>query len=360
MSVPFSNAFRGRTVLVTGHTGFKGSWLCAWLHRLGARVAGYSLDIPTQPSHYEAAEIGALLAESHEADIRDRSRLTGVAEAAKPDVIFHLAAQSLVRESYATPAETFEANVMGTVNVLESVRRLSNPCAVVMVTSDKCYDPAYLPAGGHVESDPMGGRDPYSASKGAAELVVAAYRRSFFENSRVRVASVRAGNVIGGGDWAADRILADAARALASGQPLVVRNPDAVRPWQHVLEPLSGYLMLAEKLMQSPDTRWTTGWNFGPMPGDDVPVRRLADLFCAAWGGGSWKPAAQAQTFKEERVLGLNIEKAMRDLGWRPRWRLERAVEETARWYKTYASRQGGMRAVTEKTIADYENLDHG
>ena len=359
MAVSFSNAFRGKTVLVTGHTGFKGSWLCAWLHRMGARVAGYSLGIPTQPSHFEAANIRALLAEHYEADIRDKARLERVIGELKPDVIFHMAAQALVREGYATPAETFEANVMGTVNVLESVRLLARPCAVVVITSDKCYDPAHLQAGGHAEDDAKGGRDPYSASKGAAELVVDAYRRSFFENSDIRVASVRAGNVIGGGDWAADRILADAARALACGEPLVVRNPDAVRPWQHVLEPLNGYLMLAEKLMQSSDARWTTGWNFGPMPGDGVPVRRLADLFCAAWGGGSWRPAAQAQMFKEERLLGLSIDKAMRELGWHPRWRLERAVEETARWYKTYYAREATMRDLTEKTIADYEGSSH-
>ena len=360
MTISFLNAFRDKTVLVTGHTGFKGSWLCAWLHCLGARVAGYSLGVPTQPNHFEASNIGALLAEHHEADVRDRGHLERVIGELKPDVIFHMAAQALVRESYATPAETFDTNVMGTVNVLESARRLSRPCSVVVITSDKCYDPAHLPPGGHVESDAMGGRDPYSASKGAAELVVDAYRRSFFERSTVRVASVRAGNVIGGGDWAADRILADAARALARGEPLVVRNPDAVRPWQHVLEPLSGYLMLAEKLMSSHDPRWTTGWNFGPMPGDDVPVSRLADLFCAAWGGGSWKSAERAQTFKEESVLGLSIDKASHELGWRPRWRLERAVEETARWYKAYYTREAAMHDLTEKTIADYEGSNRG
>ena len=234
---------------------------------------------------------------------------------------------------------------MGTVNVLEAIRRLTLPYAVVVITSDKCYDPATSRGRTH-RGRCKGGRDP-TAPANCGELVVDPIA-SFFENSTVRVASVRAGNVIGGGDWAADRILADAARALSRGESLVVRNPDAVRPWQHVLEPLSGYLMLAEKLMNSADPRWTTGWNFGPMPGDDVPVRRLADLFCAAWGEGDWRSAERPQTFKEERVLGLNIEKAMRDLGWRPRWRLERAVEETARWYKTYASRQGGMRAVTE------------
>ena len=280
-----AETYGGRNVFVTGHTGFKGSWISNWLATLGAQVTGYALDPPTEPSLFGALDLASRMGHVV-ADVRDRSRLAAEVVAAQPSVIFHLAAQAIVRRAYAEPAETFETNVMGTVNVLEAARACPSVRAVVIVTSDKCYqnheaDQAFR------ETDPMGGRDPYSASKGCAELVTAAYRDSFFADGAA-VASVRAGNVIGGGDWAADRLIPDAARALAGGDAVIVRNPDAIRPWQHVLEPLSGYLELGARLLEA-GQRFAGAWNFGPTDaGEDREVRWVVDRFLAAWGHGTW------------------------------------------------------------------------
>jgi CDP-glucose 4,6-dehydratase len=357
-------AFAGRSVFVTGHTGFKGAWLALWLSRLGARVTGYALAPPTEPSAFVAAGVRDVLTAHHEADIRDGAGLAQAMRACAPDVVLHLAAQPLVRASYDQPRETFEVNVVGTASVLDAVRALGRPCAVVVITSDKCYENREH-VFGYRETDPLGGLDPYSASKGAAEIVVASYRRSFFPPERVathgiRLASVRAGNVIGGGDWAQDRIVADAARSLSSGQPVAVRNPRSTRPWQHVLEPLGGYLLLAARMLALPtDARLADAWNFGPSTLESVSVGELVDLFVAAWGSGSWKDQSLGGQPHEAHLLRLSIDKAVTQLGWRPRWSVGEAVRRTALWYRRFYEQSpaiaGAMRASCLADIADYQ-----
>jgi CDP-glucose 4,6-dehydratase len=312
------DSYRTRRVFVTGHTGFKGAWLAQWLGTLGADVTGYALDPPTTPSLFDAIELGNRLRHVV-ADVRDSDRLVAEVQAAQPSVIFHLAARALVRRAYEEPRETFETNVMGTVNVLEAARACPSVRAVVIVTSDKSYE--NLETGrAFRESDPMGGRDPYGASKGCAELVTAAYRESFFADGAA-VASVRAGNVIGGGDWAPDRIIPDSVRALAAGEPIVVRNPDAVRPWQHVLEPLAGYLWLAA-LMLRDGPRYDGAWNFGPTDeAGDHPVRWVVERFFGEWGSGSWTtPGGTGPKPHEAHRLSLDSAKAREQLGWSPVW----------------------------------------
>ncbi|MFM8635032.1 MAG: CDP-glucose 4,6-dehydratase [Planctomycetia bacterium] len=350
---------RGKRVFVTGHTGFKGSWLVMLLQRAGAHVTGYSLASPTNPSLFETANLRELVAEHHEADIREASRLASAVAAAQPDVVMHLAAQPLVRLSHREPLETFSTNVVGTASVLDAVRALGKPCAVIVVTSDKCYEP-HDDGRPHDEADPMGGRDPYSASKGAAELVAAAYRRSYFASDRladhgVQLATVRAGNVIGGGDWAEDRIITDIVRHLAADRPVPVRNPAAVRPWQHVLEPLSGYLALAEAMLAEPAARWCTGWNFGPAAGDDITVRDLTEIFIDAWGSGSWEDRYDPRAPIETHVLRLRIDKALAALPWRPRLSGRDAIHRTAAWFRTFATAPAEARALCEADIVAYE-----
>ncbi len=301
-----------------------------------------------------------MLACHHEADVRDYERVAGAMRAASPDVVFHLAAQAIVRESYRCPRQTVETNVLGTTNVLEAVRTLGRPCAVVVVTTDKCYENREH-VWGYREVDAMGGHDLYSASKGAAEIVTAAYRRSFFPakglaRHGVKVASARAGNVIGGGDWSADRIVPDIVRHLAAGAPVPVRNPRAVRPWQHVLEPLNGYLSLAAKMLTTQEAGWCDAWNFGPLPGGDAPVQRLVEMFIEAWGSGRWQDVSDAKELHEAAVLRLSIEKALHKLGWRPRWDLAETVARTARWYRAFAETgAGGMRQQCLADIEAYE-----
>jgi CDP-glucose 4,6-dehydratase len=339
----FGGVFAGRRVLVTGHTGFKGSWLIAWLLGLGAEVGGYALAPPTDPSLFEALGLRDRVAHV-EADVRDAAALRAVVARFAPEIVFHLAAQPLVRLSYEQPHLTYETNVMGTVNLFEAVRATSSVKAVVNVTSDKCYenreeDHAYG------ETDPMGGFDPYSSSKGCAELVTAAYRRSFFApEARVRLASARAGNAIGGGDWAADRIIPDCVRALSAAEPVIVRNPDAVRPWQHVLEPLAGYLWLGAKLWRD-GAAYAGPWNFGPEPGGATTVCSVVEAFVREWGSGQWRAAsasaaggetAAAAPRHEAHLLQLDITKAREQLGWRPVWDVQRAVATTARWYREF------------------------
>ena len=324
------DSYKGKRVLVTGHTGFKGSWLAIWLNELGAKVYGYSLEPPTKPSNYALCQVDELLAGELVGDIRDRKALSAAVRSWKPDVVFHLAAQPLVRESYACPYETFETNVLGTASVLDAVRALKTDCAVVCITTDKCYENQER-AKGYKETDPFGGYDPYSASKGAAEILIASYRRSFNMN----VASVRAGNVIGGGDWAKDRIVPDLVRALKKGYTPGVRNPKAVRPWQHVLEPLSGYLTLGEKLMLEPrNATWCSGWNFGPEKSGEDTVGHVADLVVAAWGRGMWAFTGDPRAVHEATLLRLDIGKAKRVLGWKPRWNLGQAIGHTVDWYR--------------------------
>ena len=349
----FDGAFAGRRVFVTGHTGFKGSWLTRWLLDLGADVTGYSLVPPTDPSLFDELRIAGDVAHVI-ADVRDADRLRAEMNAARPEFVFHLAAQPLVRLSYEQPVETYATNVMGTVNLLEAVRSTPSVGVVVNVTSDKCYENRET-GQAYVEGDAMGGFDPYSSSKGCSELVTGAYRRSFFgEGSAVSVASARAGNVIGGGDWAADRIVPDCVRALAAGVPIVVRNPDAVRPWQHVLEPLSGYLWLATR-MRAGSHALDGGWNFGPEPGEVWPVRSIADELVAAWGSGSWTtPSGGAQQPHEAKLLNLDIAKAHRELGWRPVYDVRHAIGATAGWYAARHEDPSSVPARTGSDIADY------
>ena len=350
--------FAGKSVFVTGHTGFKGSWLSLWLHSLGARVHGYALAAPSEPSNFEVSRLAATCASHWIADIRDAASLERALRTSEPDFIFHLAAQPLVRDSYSMPAETFETNVMGTVRLLEAVHSLGRPCTIVVITSDKCYQNSEQ-VWGYREIDPMGGDDPYSASKGATELVVASYRKSFFPpdaiaEHRIGVASVRAGNVIGGGDWARDRIVCDMVRALSKGQPVPVRNPRAVRPWQHVLEPLGGYLLLAQRMATSADPEWMSCWNFGPLASDVLPVSQLTELFLRTWGEGSWVHQAGERPLHEASLLRLSIDKATSVLGWAPRWNVAQAIDRTARWYRAFYQGKADMREACLSDIRDY------
>jgi CDP-glucose 4,6-dehydratase len=352
--VAFADSYRGRQVFVTGHTGFKGAWLAEWLTTLGAEVTGYALDPPTEPSLFAALDLGQRLRHVV-ADVRDHDRLAAEVQAAQPSVIFHLAAQALVRRAYGEPRETFATNVMGTVNVLEAARARPSVRAVVIVTSDKCYQ--NLEAGRPFrETDAMGGRDPYSASKGCAELVTAAYRDSFFADGAA-VASARAGNVIGAGDWAADRIIPDCVRALTAGEPIVVRNPDAVRPWQHVLEPLSGYLWLAARMLRD-GGQYEGAWNFGPAgQAGDRPVRWVVERFLEEWGSGSWSTSAGGgHQPHEAHHLSLDSAKAREQLGWAPVWDARTAVRQTASWYREYYRTAATARRLVEHQLRTYQD----
>ena len=353
MSLIARDFWRGRPVFVTGHTGFKGGWLVTWLDELGARVTGYGLPPDTTPSFFHRCGLAGRLT-SHLADVRDAGALGEALAASQPRVVFHLAAQSLVRRSYREPATTFATNVLGTAHVLEAVRRTPSVEAVVVVTSDKCYEPrADGPA--FREDDPLGGHDPYSASKAAAELVASAYRRSFLAEGGARVATARAGNVIGGGDWAEDRLIPDAMRALRAGVPVRVRNPAAVRPWQHVLEPLGGYLRLAERLCGAGD--FTGAWNFGPGEEDAVPVAALVELALGFCEGGRWEAAPEPGAPHEAPALRLDAGRAQARLGWHPALTLKEAAELTIAWYRAEAG--GGtsdaLHALSVEQIRHYE-----
>lgn len=351
-------AYRGRRVLVTGHTGFKGGWLVAWLHRLGARVSGFALAPEPGPSLFAAIDVAGWC-EHVVGDVRDLEAFAAVYERVQPEVVFHLAAQPLVRLSYSEPLETLATNVMGTAHVLESVRRSGRPCNVVVVTSDKCYDNREW-VHGYRETDAMGGHDVYSMSKGACELVVDSYRRSFFGGPSIGVASARAGNVIGGGDWARDRLVPDAVRALRQNAAVPVRNPRAVRPWQHVLEPLSGYLMLGARLMTG-DASARSAWNFGPRVEETLAVGPMMDVFTRAWGeGATWVDASQANAPHEAGLLRLAIDKAVTQLGWMPRFTLEEALSATVAWYKQADASVATLRDLTLEQIATYERAMDG
>jgi CDP-glucose 4,6-dehydratase len=357
----FANVFRGRTVWISGHTGFKGSWLALWLRRLGANVHGYSLTPPTNPSNYALAGVRGVLAGETLGDLRNRDLVRDTMAACAPDVVFHLAAQPLVRDSYDQPFETFEVNVLGTASVLDAVRNLNRPCAVICITTDKCYENREQ-VWGYRECDPMGGHDPYSASKGAAEILIASYRRSFFHPAGlnqhgVQLASARAGNVIGGGDWARDRIVTDMVSALKAGRFIPVRNPRAIRPWQHVLEPLSGYLTLAAAMLTKPDPKWCEGWNFGPVSGTELTVEELADAFVKAWGSGAWADQSTPGQPHEATILRLSIEKAGQELGWRPRWTCDEMVARTAQWYRSVLCEGADARNACEADMVAYEQF---
>lgn len=345
---PFAGAFRGRRVLVTGHTGFKGSWLSEWLLLLGAHVSGIALP-PDDPSAFLDLGLGERL-DHRILDIRDADGLSRRLAEIGPEVVFHLAAQALVRRSYAEPALTWTTNVGGSVNLLEAVRTAGTVRAVVVVTSDKCYENRG-DARPFREDDPLGGSDPYSASKAATELVVASYRRSLPASAGIRLATARAGNVVGGGDGAQDRLVPDFVRAALGGTTLALRNPAATRPWQHVLEPLAGYLQLAARLLDEDGDRYATAFNFGPPPREVATVSRCIDLLRAAWPGVRVEYAGGEHP-PEAPQLSLDSSRAAAELGWRTIWPLERTLDETVAWYR--ARPRGGMAAMTRGQIAGY------
>jgi len=349
--------WRGKKVLVTGHTGFKGGWLSLWLQSHGADVAGLSLPPPTSPSLFEKAALGEGM-RSHIGDIRDFELVRRVLSDEKPEVVFHLAAQPLVRYSYSNPIETYATNVMGTVHLLEAIRQVGGVRVVVNITSDKCYENKEWPWG-YRENEAMGGYDPYSSSKGCAELVASSFRNSFFNAQDysmhgVGLASVRAGNVIGGGDWAGDRLIPDMLRAIASGQPVVIRNPRAIRPWQHVLEPLNGYMTLAEHMWGN-GADFSEGWNFGPNDDDAMPVEWIIQKMTEKWGdGASWELDGRDHPH-EAHYLKLDCSKAKSRLNWHPRWNIEQALEKIISWHRAYIAGKN-MREISLAQIRDYEN----
>ncbi|HXW77151.1 MAG TPA: CDP-glucose 4,6-dehydratase [Candidatus Eremiobacteraceae bacterium] len=343
--------WKRKRAFVTGHTGFKGGWLCAWLLDAGADVAGYALAVPDRPSLFESAGLGRD-APSTIADVRDRDRLAGAVRAHRPEIIFHLAAQPLVRVSYERPVETYAVNVMGTAHVLDVAGRAESLAAVVVVTSDKCYRESGTTRP-HMETDPLGGDDPYSASKACAEIVTDSYRRSFAAGRGV--ASARAGNVIGGGAWAADRLIPDLVRAFVADEPARIRRPGDIRPWQHVLDPLAGYLQLGQSLIEQPN-RFSQAWNFGPSAANDVAVRDVAALAAARWGdGATWTTDAGAHP-PERAALRLDSTKATHELGWRPRLPLDASIAWTVDWYRAAAA-GAGARDLIFADIARFEDL---
>jgi CDP-glucose 4,6-dehydratase len=344
--------WRGRRVFLTGHTGFKGAWLALWLHQLGAEVTGFALPPPTDPSLFDRAGVASSLTHV-EGDIRDLDAVTAAIRRARPEVVFHLAAQPLVRLSYDQPVETYATNVMGTVHVLEAARQVGGVKACVCITTDKCYENREW-VWPYRESDPMGGFDPYSSSKGAAELVIAAYRRSYLAEAGIGVASVRAGNVIGGGDWAAERLIPDLVAAFERGEAPAIRSPNAVRPWQHVLEALGGYLLIAERLLAGEEA-FADAWNFGPADDDARPVSWIVDQMRAVWGDAA-PPAPWTGTIPHEAgLLKLDTSKARSLLGWRPALPLAEALEWIVDWHKRTAA-GADARATTAEQIARYRD----
>ena len=348
----FGRAYAGRKVLLTGHTGFKGSWLSSWLLGLGADVAGYALEPDTEPSLFDDLDLQSHMGHAI-GDIRDLDRLTHVLTSEQPDIVFHLAAQPLVRRSYAEPLYTFDTNIMGTANVLEASRGAASVRAVVVITTDKVYENAET-GQAYAEDDRLGGFDPYSASKACAEIVAASYRRSFLDTEDAAlVATARAGNVIGGGDWAQDRLIPDCVRAQMAGEPVVVRNPESVRPWQHVLEPLAGYLTLGRALLER-NTDAATAINFGPEPSDTLPVSRMVELFLEAWGSGEWETPELGEQPHEAGLLMLDISRAAEVLNWAPAWDAPRAVHAAAAWYRAYATDPQQAETLVESDFASY------
>lgn len=355
--------WRGRSVMLTGHTGFKGGWLALWLHRLGAKVHGYALDPSTAPNLFEAANIGETLASDTRADLSDLNALAAAFDSARPEIVLHLAAQPLVRASYAEPLYTWVTNTVGTAHVLEAARLSDSVRAVILITTDKVYENREW-AYPYREVDSLGGRDPYSASKAAAEMVAASYRESFFGKGTAfghpaKIATVRAGNVIGGGDWAIDRLVPDCLRAFAKREPVRLRYPHSVRPWQHVLEPLSGYLRLAEHLLEETEgDKYARAWNFGPDADGEVTVADVANSVASLWGAGArveQEPTTQS-TLHEAGLLRLDSTMARTMLGWRPRWSLSHALDRTVAWHRAWLQRED-MLAFSLEQIAGYESL---
>ncbi len=361
-SASSSNLWNGRRVFLTGHTGFKGGWLALWLTQLGATVRGYALDPSTEPSLFHAARVGDVI-EDVRGDIRDAARLDSSMREFRPEVVFHLAAQPLVRCSYDDPIGTYETNVIGTARVLDAVRRTPSICAVVAVTTDKCYENKEW-VWPYRETDPLGGHDPYSSSKACAEIVIAGFRQSYFPVDRITehgvgVATARAGNVIGGGDWSRDRLIPDLIRGFLSGNSVPIRNPNAIRPWQHVLEPLHGYIRLAEKLLArgAEAAQFATAYNFGPNEMDARPVSWIAERMTDLWGDGASWTLDDDRGPHEANYLRLDSSKARRDLAWTPRLRLETALERIVQWYRVWQSSPDFVHHFTQSQIAQYQSL---
>lgn len=354
----FNNFYKGKRVLVTGHTGFKGSWLSIWLNALGAGVVGVGLDPYSEKDTFVLSGIGDRIKADIRADIRDGERMKELFAEYKPEIVFHLAAQPLVRLSYDIPVETYQTNVMGTVNILEAIRATDSVRVGVMITTDKCYENREQ-VWGYRENEPMGGYDPYSSSKGAAELAIASWRRSFFHPDRYAehgksIASVRAGNVIGGGDWALDRIIPDCIRALEAGKPIDIRSPKAIRPWQHVLEPLGGYMLLAQKMWDAP-TEYCEGWNFGPRAESISTVWEVASKVIENYGSGVLRDLSDPDALHEAKLLMLDISKAKFRLGWEPRMDIDRTVAMTTDWYRRY--RGEDVHDLCLEQIENYTSL---
>ncbi len=349
--------WQGKKVLITGHTGFKGSWLSLWLQQFGAEVIGVSLDPPTTPSLYQQAQVADGMI-SLRADIRDLDRMQAIFAQHQPQIVFHLAAQSLVRYSYREPVETYASNVMGTLHILEAIRSCGSVRAGVMITTDKCYQNREW-EWGYRENEPMGGHDPYSSSKGCAELLIASYRASYFPaeqyaQHKVAIASARAGNVIGGGDWAADRLIPDIVRAFQQGETVHIRNPNAIRPWQHVLEPLAGYMMLAQRLFVE-GSEWADAWNFGPAEEDARPVEWIVQAMTAQWGDDSSWAIDDGLHPHEANYLKLDCSRVHGRLKWRPRWMLADALKQIVNWHKAHTGGTAG-RALCQQQITEYMN----
>lgn len=356
MTNSFKNVYKNKKVLVTGHTGFKGSWLTLWLTELGAEVIGYSLEPNTNPNLFEVLN---LKEKTHHiiGDIRDQEKLSQVFKKQKPDMVFHMAAQPLVRYSYKEPKLTFETNIIGTINLFEAARAVDSVRVLVNITSDKCYDNKER-LEGYKETDPMGGYDPYSASKGAAEIITGSYRNSFFNPKdygkihNLALASVRAGNVIGGGDWSEDRLIPDCIRSLINKGTIVIRNPNAIRPWQYALEPLSGYLWLGS-LMWQDGISYSEGWNFGPKDDKPLTVGEIADKMVKLWGCGEYKINPDT-TLHEAKYLNLSIEKAQKQLKWKPVYNIEEAINSTINWYSEFYNNKSGIEAYSMNQIKEY------
>ncbi|MFZ2150109.1 MAG: CDP-glucose 4,6-dehydratase [Minisyncoccia bacterium] len=348
----FNNIYKGKKVLITGHTGFKGSWLALWLTKLGAEVIGYSIDIPSEPNHFELLNLKMT---SVKGDVLDKNKLFEIIKEHNPEIIFHMAAQALVRRSYTIPAETFETNILGTINILESCRKLKTVKVIVNITSDKCYENKE-DGKPYTEGDPMGGNDPYSASKGAAEIVSNSYRKSFFsldeygKTHTTLLANVRAGNVIGGGDWAQDRLIPDIIKSTVAGNGSVIRNPDSVRPWQHVLEPISGYLSLGAKLLNG-EKEYADNWNFGPKEESILSVKKIIEHAQKYWGAIKIDLKTNADNLHEANILKLDSSKARSLLKWQSVWEYEDTISKTINWYKSYYENN---IVLSEKDLKDY------
>ena len=353
----FDRFFHDKTVFVTGHTGFIGSWLSFWLSTIGANVIGYSSGIPTNPSNFDILDLKNKI-KHYTGDINDQENLQSVISQNKPEIIIHLAAQSLVTNSYENPVNTIQTNVMGTVNLLEAIRHTSSVNVCVVMTSDKCYDNKEINYA-YKETDPLGGHDPYSASKGAAEIVTTSYRNSFFNPTKIHehhvgLSTVRAGNVIGGGDWAKNRLVSDCVNALSKNESILIRNPNAVRPWQHVLEPISGILCLIQKMWDDP-INYSQAWNFGPITSNPIiPVSELVSKIISKWGTGHWSDISNTTSQHEAHLLMLDSTKANQHLKWNPIYSIDEAITETINWYAEYFKHSHNIQDFTLKQIYDY------